>query len=431
VSSIGVVGAGVVGLTAAAGFAHLGHDVVCADVDRARIARLQRGDVPGTEPGLAELVQTGLHSERLRFTVGAAGAATNEFVFLCVPTPSAADGSADLGCVEAALRVVAPRLPSGAVLVGKSTMPPGSTRWVVRQVERLRGRPNDVVAVVSNPEFLRAGSSVGDFLHPDRIVIGCDEPETAVRVSKLYRGVEAPLLVTSCASAEMIKYAANSFLATKVSFINAIAALSEAFGADIREVTLGMGYDPRIGFDYLRPGPGYGGSCLPKDTAALIRAAEEAGYGFELLRSVDKVNRDQPGRIVAKILTAAGDTLPGVTVAVWGLTYKADASDLSGSAAVAIVEELLSRGASVCVYDPAGSDRLRLTGERLSVMADPYEACQGAAVLAVLTEWDVFRWLDFEQVRHRMARPTVVDARNLLEPDLLRRCGFRYQGLGR
>lgn len=467
-SRVGVVGAGYVGLTTAACLAHLGHEVACGDVDVEKLAGLAGGDVPILEDGLPALVAEGLRSGRLSFVLGAAAAAAGrEFVFLCVPTPQGEDASADLSHVEEALSEIAPVLEAGAVVVAKSTMPPGSSRVVARLLEQAGASVRDIT-VASNPEFLREGTAVFDFLHPDRIVIGCEESDVAVRVSALYRGVPAPVLVTDCASAEMIKYASNTFLATKVSFINAIANLCEALDADVREVALGMGYDPRIGFDFLRPGPGYGGSCLPKDTAALIRAAEEAGYDFGLLRGVVEVNREQHERVVAKIRRAAGK-LDGNRVAVWGLTFKANTDDLRDSPALAVVERLMEEGALVAAYDPAAGDRApavlaarprkeivltdvpapsvgsrgrtaTTTGagrpgdvplERFFVAPDPYEACRGAAVLAVLTEWDEFRWLDFDRVREQMAAPAVVDARNLLDPQALRRRGFRYQGMGR
>lgn len=465
-SRVGVVGAGYVGLTTAACLAHLGHEVACGDVDVEKLAGLAGGDVPILEDGLPALVAEGLRSGRLSFVLGAAAAAAGrEFVFLCVPTPQGEDASADLSHVEEALSEIAPVLEAGAVVVAKSTMPPGSSRVVARLLEQAGASVRDIT-VASNPEFLREGTAVFDFLHPDRIVIGCEESDVAVRVSALYRGVPAPVLVTDCASAEMIKYASNTFLATKVSFINAIANLCEALDADVREVALGMGYDPRIGFDFLRPGPGYGGSCLPKDTAALIRAAEEAGYDFGLLRGVVEVNREQHERVVAKIRRAAGK-LDGNRVAVWGLTFKANTDDLRDSPALAVVERLMEEGALVAAYDPAAGDRApavlaarprkeivltdvpaRSVGsrartatttprqgdiplERFFVAPDPYEACRGAAVLAVLTEWDEFRWLDFDRVREQMAAPAVVDARNLLDPQALRRRGFRYQGMGR
>jgi UDPglucose 6-dehydrogenase len=476
VSRVGVVGAGYVGLTTAACLAHLGHEVVCGDIDVEKLARLSRGEVPILEDGLTELVAEGLRSARLSFVLGAAAAAVGrEFVFLCVPTPQGADASADLSHVEEAITEIAPVIEPGAVVVAKSTMPPGSSRAVGRLLERAGARSRDI-GVASNPEFLREGRAVHDFLHPDRIVIGCEEPDVAVRVSALYRGIQAPLLVTDCGSAEMIKYASNTFLATKVSFVNAIANLCEALDADVRAVTLGMGYDPRIGFDFLRPGPGYGGSCLPKDTAALIRAAEDVGYDFSLLRGVEAVNRAQHERIVEKIRAVAG-SFDGARVAVWGLTFKADTDDLRDSPALVVVERLLEEGALVAAFDPAAGDRApevlaarrpgevvlsdvpaavalvntpgeaahergplptasgryvpALPLERFFVASDPYEACRGAVVLAVLTEWDVFRWLDFDRVRHLLGAPVIVDARNLLDPTAMRRRGFDYHGVGR
>ncbi|MGH8972876.1 MAG: UDP-glucose dehydrogenase family protein [Acidimicrobiia bacterium] len=453
-SRIGVVGAGYVGLTTAACLAHLGHDVACADVDVAKLAALSRGEVPILEEGLAELVAAGLRSGRLRFVLGASSAAQEaEFVFLCVPTPAGDDpggagAGADLSYVRAAVAEIAPALAAGSVVVAKSTMPPGSAR-ALRDWLEVAGRHSRDVGVASNPEFLREGTAVYDFLHPERIVIGSDEVDVAVRVSALYKGVQAPVLVTDCASAEMIKYASNCFLATKVSFINAIAVLCEAVDADVREVTLGMGYDSRIGFDYLRPGPGFGGSCLPKDTAALIRVAEEAGYDFAILRGVMEVNRAQRDRVVGKIARAvgrAGDGLDGVRVAVWGLTFKAGTDDLRESPALAVVEGLVEAGAEVTAYDPAVSlaaspapaprqpgslVRTVLLDHGLVTAPDPYEACRGADVLAVLTEWDEFRRCDLDRLAGLMAAPRVVDVRNILDPAALRRRGFHYEGMGR
>ncbi|MGH9036054.1 MAG: UDP-glucose dehydrogenase family protein, partial [Acidimicrobiia bacterium] len=389
-STVGVVGAGYVGLTTAACLAQLGHDVACGDVDVEKLAALSRGDIPILEEGLGELVAEGLRSGRLTFVLGAAGAAHEaEFVFLCVPTPEGEDpdgkgGAADLSYVRAAVAEMAPGLAVGSVVVAKSTMPPGSARMLRRWLEAA-GRGARDVAVASNPEFLREGSAVYDFLHPDRIVIGCDEPDAAVRVSGLYKGIQAPVLVTDCASAEMIKYASNCFLATKVSFVNAIAVLCEAVDADVREVTLGMGYDSRIGFDYLRPGPGFGGSCLPKDTAALIRMADDLGYDFALLRGVVDVNRSQRDRVVHKIARAAvgpDGSLDGVRVAVWGLTFKAGTDDLRDSPALAVVEGLLDAGAVVVAYDPVAGERARsmLVRTREVVLSDrPVDLVVGSA----------------------------------------------------
>jgi UDPglucose 6-dehydrogenase len=317
----------------------------------------------------------------------------------------------------------------GAVLVNKSTMPVGSTARVARLLAEA-GAPPDV-GVASNPEFLREGTAVRDFLHPTRVVIGADDASVAVRVSDLYKGVQAPTLVTDPASAEMIKYAANAFLATKISFVNAIANLCEAVHADIREVALGMGYDPRIGFEFLHPGPGWGGSCFPKDTAALVRTAADAGYDFSLLRGAIEVNDEQHRRVVEKVRAAHGGTLDGAQIAVWGLTFKANTDDLRDSPAVRIARQLVAEGASVRAFDPVAGDRARETLPDLEVAADAYEVCSGADVLAVLTEWDEFRWLDFTRVGDELASRSVVDARNLLDPAAMRRLGFAYRGVGR
>ena len=466
-SRIGVVGAGYVGLTTAACMASLGHHVVCGDVDVAKLARLSRGEVSILEPSLPELVQEGIRTGRLSFVLGAAAATEGQdFVFLCVPTPPAPDHSADLSCVEQVVAEIAPALKAQAVVAAKSTMPPGSSRRIAGLLNRAANRANQFV-VASNPEFLREGSAVHDFLHPERIVIGADEPGVAERLADLYRTIDAPVVMTDCASAEMIKYASNAFLATKLSFINQIAHVCEALGADVLEVAYGMGHDPRIGFDFLRPGPGYGGSCLPKDANALIRVAQHAGFDFSLLRQVDQVNRDQHEHIVGKIAAAAG-RLAGSRVAVWGLTFKADTDDLRASPALAIVERLLEDGAEVVGYDPvaavpavqallegraplaqSATHLLRATTnghanagscgvegdrpgrDRFAVAEDPYDACRDASVLAVLTEWTEFRALDFDRVKSVMSAPVIVDARNLLDREDLRQRGFHYWGLGR
>jgi UDPglucose 6-dehydrogenase len=430
-SEVAVVGAGYVGLTTAACLAHLGHDVTCADLDEQRVRALSKGDVPILEEGLPALVAEGLAAGRLRFVVGAAAAARSaEFVFLCVQTPQSESGAADLSAVETVTREIAPVLRPGTVVVNKSTMPVGSTLLVARELSQA-GAANDV-GVASNPEFLREGHAVRDFLQPSRVVIGCDDTAVAVRVSELYREVKAPILVTDPASAEMIKYASNAFLATKISFINAIANLCEAVNADVREVALGMGYDPRIGFEFLHPGPGYGGSCFPKDTAALRHTADEAGYDFSLLRGVVEVNRRQHERIIEKLMDAAGGSLRGVTIGAWGLTFKANTDDLRDSPALVVCARLLDEGAVVRAYDPAAGEEAVAQLPGLEVVADPYEAVAGAGLLALLTEWDEFRWLDFGRVAESMSAPrALVDARNLLDPAAMRRRGFAYQGVGR
>jgi UDPglucose 6-dehydrogenase len=428
---VAVVGAGYVGLTTAACLAHLGHEVTCADLDADRIQHLSKGEIPILEDGLPALVQEGLSSRRLSFVVGATNAARGvDVVFLCVQTPQGDDGAANLTYVENVAREIAPVLQPGTVVVNKSTVPVGSTRFVQRVLSEA-GAVADQVTVASNPEFLREGQAVRDFLEPERIVIGCEDPGAAVRVSELYRGLQAPLLVTDPASAEMIKYASNAFLATKVSFINAIANLCEAVDADVREVALGMGYDKRIGFEFLRPGPGYGGSCFPKDTSALLHTSRASGYEFEVLQGVVDVNRSQHERMVEKVRAASGRDLHAAVVGVWGLTFKADTDDLRDSPALVIARRLLEEGATVRAFDPAAGEQAREHVAGLEICSDAYDAAAGADVVALLTEWDQFRWLDFDRVREVMRRPAIVDTRNLLDPAAMRRRGFSYDGVGR
>jgi UDPglucose 6-dehydrogenase len=443
--TVAVIGVGYVGLPTAATLAHLGHRVTCGDADPAKVAMLQQGKVPIVEEHLEELVQEGQAAGRLHFVVGATAAVEGaEFVFLCVPTPQGEDGSADLSFVEAVAEEIGPHLLPGTVIVNKSTVPVGSTLVV----ERVLGRHD--VSVVSNPEFLREGTAVPDSLHPERIVVGADDQSAAAKVGDLFAGTHAPLLITDAATAETIKYASNAFLATKLSFVNAVAGLCEAVGADVRDVILGLGYDKRIGFEYLRPGPGWGGSCLPKDTRALVHIAEQAGYDFSFLRGAIATNDEQFERVVHKVRVAAGDDLEGAVIAVWGLTFKAGTDDLRNSPAVEVVRRLVEGGAIVQAFDPtvavpdglgsapvaglaevAGAGPGSDLADLVRAFPDAYSACQGAAVAVVLTEWDEFRWLDFARVRATMASPVVVDARNLLDPAQLRRIGFEYTGIGR
>ena len=422
-TKIAVIGTGYVGLTTGACFAHLGHDVVCADIDPAKIERLERGEIPIHEDGLETIVRECMAAGRLSFTVGSAAAvAGREFVYLCVPTPQAADGSADLSYIEAAASEISPHLDRGAIVINKSTVPVGSTRLV----ERALGRRD--VSVVSNPEFLREGSAVSDFLNPDRVVIGADDQAAASRVASLYLGVRAPIVVTDPASAETTKYASNAFLATKLSFVNAVAAVCEAVGADVNDVMLGIGYDRRIGHDFLRPGPGWGGSCFPKDTRALIKIAEDAGYDFGFLRGVIGVNDEQFERVVGKIESAAGGSLSGARVGVLGLTFKAGTDDLRESPALEVVDRLVRAGAAVTAYDPAVRT---IDRAGLCAVDDPYAVADGADVLVVLTEWDEFKFLDYEKIANSMARRAIVDGRNILDRGVMRRQGFDYQGIGR
>ena len=422
---IAIIGTGYVGLSSGACFAHLKHSVTCVDVVQAKIDMLNEGILPIVETGLDDLVAKGVETGHLSFTTDVAMAVQDaDVIFLCVPTPEGADGSADLSYIQAAAKTLSPLLRSGAVVVNKSTVPVGSTKVVERELKR----PD--ISVVSNPEFLREGSAIQDFLHPDRVVVGSDNREAALKVAALYEKVGAPVVVTDPASAETIKYAANAFLATKISYINAVAAICEGVGADINDVVLGLGYDQRIGHEFLRPGPGWGGSCFPKDTKAMVKIAQDAGYEFGLLKGVITVNEQQYGRIVEKIRTAAGGSLQGKKIASWGLTFKALTDDLRDSPAVEIVTRLLADGATVSIFDPTVSFAPRGL-DAVSICTTPLEAATGADVIAVLTEWDDFRWVKPDEVALVVKTKFIVDARNLLDRSEWRRAGFDYQGIGR
>ncbi|MEM9467305.1 MAG: UDP-glucose/GDP-mannose dehydrogenase family protein [Actinomycetota bacterium] len=420
-STIAVIGTGYVGLTTGACFAHLGHRVICADIDPSKVDRLNQGEIPIHEAGLEEIVRDAMDAGNLTFMLGSEHAVGDaEFVYLCVPTPQSADGSADLSYLTAAAEQISAHLQPGTVVVNKSTVPVGSTLLV----ERALGRSD--IPVVSNPEFLREGTAVDDFLNPDRVVIGSDDQAAAGRVASLYLGVRAPIMVTDPASAETCKYAANAFLATKLSFTNAIAAVCEAVGADVNDVLLGMGYDHRIGHEFLRPGPGWGGSCFPKDSKAIISIAEDAGYDFALMRGVVEVNVEQFDRIVRKVESVT--PLAGTTVGVLGIAFKAGTDDTRESPAIEVMKRLVAKGATVRAYDPAVSS---VDLEGVEVVDDAYAACEGAAAVVVATEWDEFKWLDLDKVGDLVTERNIIDARNLLDRGALKRRGFSYQGVGR
>jgi len=420
-STIAVIGAGYVGLTTGACFAHLGHKVTCADVVEAKVDSLQRGEIPIYEAGLEELVRAGMSNGNLSFVLGSEKTVRDaDFVYLCVPTPQTAEGSADLRYLTAAAKQISPNLQPGTIVVNKSTVPVGSTLLV----EQALGRSD--IPVVSNPEFLREGSAVDDFLHPDRVVIGSDDEAAASHVASLYVDCGAPIMVTDPASAETCKYAANAFLATKLSFTNAIAAVCEAVGADVNDVLLGMGYDHRIGREFLRPGPGWGGSCFPKDSKAIISIAEDAGYDFALMRGVIQANDEQFDRIVRKVESVT--SLDGATVGVLGIAFKAGTDDTRESPAIEVMKRLLAKGAMVKAYDPAVAS-LNLDG--VDVVGSAYAACEGASAIVVATEWDEFTSLDFDRVGTLVAERNMIDARNLLDRDALTKRGFTYQGVGR
>ncbi|HEY0450369.1 UDP-glucose/GDP-mannose dehydrogenase family protein [Actinophytocola sp.] len=431
VRRIGVIGTGYVGLTTGACLASLGHHVVCADVDAEKVKRLCEGEVDILEPGLAELVQEGIAAGRLSFVLGASAAVEGcEVVFLCVPTPMGVGGVADLSVVESVIEEVGTLLPANSVVVNKSTVPVGTA---LRTAELL-GRAD--VAVVSNPEFLREGSAVHDFLNPDRIVVGCDQQDAAERVAALYARLGAPTVLTDAASAELVKYAANCFLAMKLSYVNAIAELCDRLGADISDVTEGMGYDKRIGQAFLQPGPGWGGSCLPKDTSAMLQLADAADFEFRLIRATIDTNNRQRQRMVEKVRMAVsgkrGGSLSKVKLGLLGLTFKAGTDDLRDSPALAVAALLRQAGATLVAYDPAlRSGEVRADLDGITLVDDPYVAAEGVEALVVLTEWPDFRSLDWTKLADVVGRPIVVDTRNLLDPDVVRRAGFQWEGLGR
>jgi len=425
-----IIGAGYVGLVTGACLADLGHSVVCVDKDADKIESLKRSEIPIYEADLEGLVREHLAGGNLAFTTDVAGAVRrSDFVFITVDTPSDAEGNADLSSVDDVARTIASAIDGYRVVVNKSTVPVGTTKRVQKIIEETMEEYHEF-DVVSNPEFLREGTAVSDFMKPARIVIGGDSQKAVMRMSELYRGLNAPLLVTDPVSAEMIKYASNAFLATKVSYINAIANLCEAVGADVREVSLGMGYDERIGFEFLKAGPGFGGSCFPKDCRALLSIARAHGYDFDLLEGVIKVNLEQHERMVAKV-TAALDGLEDASVAALGLAFKANTDDVRESPAVFIVRALAEAGVRVRAYDPEAGGNAALELEGVDFAGSPYEAVEGADVLVLLTEWDEFKWLDYARVLQLMRRPYIIDTRNCLDPSVLRKLGFTYEGVGR
>lgn len=418
---VAVIGSGYVGLTTGACLAMLGHEVVCADVDAAKVKRLGEGKIGIVEEGLHELVAAGLDSGHLKFVLGAEQAARNcEFAFMCVPTPQSDDGQADLSYLLGAAAEIRQALPPGSVVVNKSTVPVGSAE----KVSAVLGRTD--VAVASNPEFLREGTAVEDFLHPDRIVIGSSKLEVAAQVASLYDGIDAPVLLESTATAELIKYASNAFLATKISFANSISNLCEAVGADAHEVLRGMGYDRRIGRQFLNPGPGWGGSCFPKDIYALINTAETAGYELDLLKAVIKANDKQNELMIAKITTLLGGSVAGATVAVWGLAFKAGTDDTRQSPAIRIVDRLTELGARVQAFDPGTSASV----QGVEVCDNALAACENADILVVLTEWPEFAQVSLVDVARRLSQRRLLDTRNIVSLDALKLHGFTYLSVG-
>ncbi len=425
---IAVIGSGYVGLTSGACLASLGHHVVCGDVDAGKVAALSRGEVPILEPGLDEMVTDGIKSGKLTFVHGASAAARGaKYIFLCLPTPDGGDGRADLRIVHNVVAEIGPVLDSGAILVTKSTVPVGTAEDITATVSRAD------IAVVSNPEFLQEGTAVRNFMNPDRIVVGSNDRDAAVAVAGLYTKLGAPSVVTSPESSELIKYASNAFLAMKLSFINSIGALAETVGADVAEIAGGMGFDERIGPKFLRTGPGWGGSCFPKDTRALAMIAADNNISFPLLEATTVSNDEAQDRVADKVRAAAGGSLDGAKVALWGLTFKAGTDDLRDSPALAVARRLAAEGAILRGFDPAITADVKAGKDRpdISVAPDAYSAVAGAAVLVVLTEWPEFRELDLVKTAEGMTGRVIVDGRSIIDPGQAVAAGFRLVPLGR
>ena len=421
---IAVIGTGYVGLSTAVGLAELGHVVVGADIDVHKISTLQSGVSPLDESGITDALGRLLDSKTLSFSTEVMASVANaSIVFLCLPTPQGGDGSADLSYIENVARTIGSHLSSDTVVVNKSTVPVGTSV----QVAKWLGRED--VSVVSNPEFLRQGTALQDFLHPNRIVVGGDNATAVEKVASLYSKIDAPILRMNAASAEALKYAANSFLATKLTFVNAIADICELVGADIFDVVGGLGMDPRIGDQFLNPGPGWGGSCFPKDTRALVKIAEEQGYDFALLRGVIQTNDEQYERIALKVVDVCGGSVAGKTIAAWGLTFKAHTDDLRDSPSIAILTLLHKMGATIRAYD--ASARAVEQYPWIERCSSALEACEGADALAVLTEWPEFAQVDPIAVASTLRSASVVDGRNVLNMEAWKSAGFEYRGVGR
>jgi UDPglucose 6-dehydrogenase len=429
---IAVVGTGYVGLVVGACLAENGNTVICIDIDDKKIDALRRGEIPIYEPGLAEMVPRNVAEERLRFTTDLAGAVQqSDIIFIAVGTPQDEDGSADLRHVLAVADGIGRAMDGFKIIVNKSTVPVGTTGKVRKTISAVTAHP---FAVVSNPEFLKEGTAVEDFLKPDRVVIGADDDRAKAVMAELYAPFVRtgnPVLVMDCASAELTKYAANAMLASRISFMNEIANLCDLLDADVGQVRRGIGTDSRIGSSFLFPGIGYGGSCFPKDVKALIKTGEEAGLDLRVVRAVDAANQAQRRVLVPRIAAHLG-TLRDKVVAVWGLAFKPRTDDMREAPAAAIIEGLLEGGASVRAYDPkATSAAKRVFGGRIHFCGRSYEAVEGAHALVVATEWNEFREPDFVRIKSLMRHPAVFDGRNIYNPQVLRDMGFHYEGIGR
>jgi len=428
-----MIGAGYVGLVSGACFADFGHDVTCVDKDANRIAALRRGEIPIFEPGLDQLVATNISQRRLQFSTEPTGIGEADAVFIAVGTPSRrGDGHADLSYIYSAVREIAPLLPPSAIVVTKSTVPVGTGDEIERILRE--ARPDADMHVVSNPEFLREGAAIYDFKHPDRIVIGTDDARARSVIAEVYRPLylnAAPILYVGRRTAELIKYAANAFLATKITFINEIADLCESVGADVQDVARGMGLDNRIGSKFLHAGPGFGGSCLPKDTMALIKTAHDYGAPVRIVETVAAVNEQRKRAMARKVVAALDGSIRGKTIAVLGLSFKPNTDDTRDSPSIPLITALHDLGATVRGYDPAAMEQAKLQLPGVVYCDSAYEAAEDAHALVIATEWEQFRALDLDRLRTIMQEPVIVDLRNIYRADEMARANFRYLTIGR
>jgi UDPglucose 6-dehydrogenase len=429
---IAVIGTGYVGLVAGACFAESGNDVICVDKDGAKIRTLRAGKMPIYEPGLEELVRRNRHENRLTFTTTLPKAVRgSSIVFIAVGTPQGEDGAADLQHVLEVAREVARAMNGYKVIVDKSTVPVGTAARVREVIRRETTHP---FSVVSNPEFLKQGAAIEDFMKPDRVVIGAEDPRARELMQELYAPFTrtgAPIMTMDCASAELTKYAANAMLATRISFMNEVANVCEAVGADVDEVRRAIGADKRIGTSFLFPGVGYGGSCFPKDVKAMIHFASQKDYDFRILRAVEEVNSAQKTRLAAKMRSHFG-TLKGRTIAVWGLAFKPRTDDMREAPSIPLIKVLLAEGADVQAYDPEATKVAKgIFGNKVTFATKNYDALKGADGLAIVTEWSEFRRPDFEKMRKLMRSPVIFDGRNLFEPEQMKQSGFTYYSIGR
>ena len=443
---ISVIGAGYVGLTTAACFAQIGHHVFCSESDLDKLSKLQSGVIPIFEPGLDSIVAEARQAGRLVFGSTDEAIDWGQALFICVGTPPLPNGEADLSAIEALARAIAKRAPGYRLVVEKSTVPV-QTAAQLRKHLTMRGTPGSEYDVASNPEFLREGSAVEDFLHPDRIVIGVDSPRAEEILRDIYKPIlkqtficpmhpscpkrdRVPFLVTDTRSSELIKHASNSFLAMKISFINMVADLCEAVGADVTKVAQGMGLDARIGASFLNAGIGFGGFCFPKDLQAFIRIAEKSGCDFSLLKEVEKINQNRIDRIIEKLREELW-VVRGKKIAVWGLAFKPDTDDVRFAPSIALLRSLLDEGAVVSAYDPQATEKARAVFPDLNYCSSPYEAAEGADAVLIVTEWEEFRQVDWQRVRTAVERPLIVDGRNMLESVNVTSYGFHYVSIGR